>query len=95
MPNFEKKGAVQLVVMGNNEMVVKLDATQEGNAGVQKIIIRQMEKVDSGTRPTGLCCDGLCCNGLKSASQIVRVMIEETHMPVIEQVHMREEKNKS
>jgi len=82
-----KREAVQLVTMGQNDMVVKM----VGGVGKEKerVIIRAVEQVEGiGKRAlVSLCCDGLCCDGLKGSSRMEQVIHEMREgIPVIEQI---------
>lgn len=81
----KKKGIVELVVMGENDMVVKIDASQMGTGEMinERKVIRGIEQVGS-TKVAGICCDGLCCDGLKSSSIMTRVILEQGTIPVVE-----------
>jgi len=70
------KGAVRLVTMGQNEMVVKLVGGLEEEH--QKVVIRAVERLGPGGQTSaGICCDGLCCNGLKQSSIGIETTINQ------------------
>ncbi|MCH8322204.1 MAG: hypothetical protein IIB64_03910 [Proteobacteria bacterium] len=74
MAKKEKKSAIQLVVMGENEMVLRMQATPR-NSGVHKIIIRSNQE-QGGEPGANICCDGLCCDGLKSSMESQNITTE-------------------
>lgn len=85
-----KKSVVQLVTMGENEMVVKLDGNEVGTQPTNRVIIRVVERGVGVGETAGICCDGLCCDGLKAASAAVtQVIQEEAQIPVVSQIRVR------
>lgn len=91
MEDKEKKGIVELIVMGKNDMVVKLDTSEMGAGEINNIrkIIRASEQIGSN-KTAGICCDGLCCDGLKGSSIMEKVVLEHRTVPVVEAIKIVE-----
>lgn len=73
-----RKGAVELVTMGRNDMVVRLVGGAEEED--HRLIIRAVEQVGGPgglVNPVAICCDGLCCNGLKNRTLEIDTVINE------------------
>lgn len=75
MEKETKKGAIQLLVLGENEMAIKLDAA--ASKGKEVVVIKGAYQPISGPELAETCCDGLCCDGLKGGSEVFKVITTE------------------
>lgn len=79
----EKRDAIELVVAGMNDMVVKLDATKA--KGTERLIVRSTQELP-GVGPVSICCNGLCCDGLHDSGFADMLVVRHaTVVPAVEQ----------